>query len=152
MSPSPQTDETAAERINALIKALPPKEGRRSRLGHISIEDFAELLGTTKQRVIDWRSGDAFPDGKNRERLAEVSAGRYRADDFRGPVTAGKVETAARLAALEEEVAVLREALDVARKAQRATLRRLSALEKAAESRPRTQPGGPAKRQAGNGR
>lgn len=100
--------ETVAERIVDLMQSLPPKEGRNSRLGHISIEDFAELLGTSKQRLIDWRKGEGFPDDRNRERLAAVSEGRYEADDFRGPGAAGRREMAVRLEELEAKVASLR--------------------------------------------
>lgn len=62
---------------------LPPPEGRRSRLGHISIDDFAQQIGSTRQRVIEWEGGSAYPDKKNRDRLAAASGGVYRPDDFR---------------------------------------------------------------------
>lgn len=99
--------ESVAGRIAALMKSLPPKEGRKSRLGHISIEDFAALLETSKQRVIDWRNGKSYPDLRNRERLAAVSRGRYVPDDFKGPTTESKASTLARLEALERKVQAL---------------------------------------------
>lgn len=101
MSEREAPPETVAQRVSALIAALPPKPGRKSRLGHISIEDFAELLGTTKARVIEWRKGDAYPDEKNRERLAAVSGGRYTADDFKGP---SATENQDRLTGLEARI------------------------------------------------
>lgn len=100
--------DTVAHRIKKLMESIPPKEGRNSRLGHISIEDFADLIGSSKQRVIDWRKGTSFPDETNRARLEAVSGGRYSADDFKRPTEA---EQQARLEELSGEVEDLRFAI-----------------------------------------
>lgn len=89
----------------AVIQSTPPKEGRQARLEHISIEDFAAMLGTSKQRIIDWRDGTGHPDARNREKLAAASQGRYTADDFKGPTKAQRLDSQAKL---EGEVAVMR--------------------------------------------
>jgi transcriptional regulator with XRE-family HTH domain len=108
---TPGDPETVAERVKAVMQSVPPKEGRNSRLGHISVEDFADYLGTSKQRVIDWRNGSGFPDKTNRERLAAASGGVYSADDFRGPTAAKHSEMTVRLGELEAEAADLRAAV-----------------------------------------
>lgn len=123
--------ETVADRVKSVIESTPPREGRRSRLGHISIEDFADLLGTTKARVIEWRKGTAFPDQTNRDRLAGASGGRYSADDFKGP---SAEENRDLLAVLREEVAALTRALDVSRGEHRKLAQRVGDLEKTART------------------
>jgi transcriptional regulator with XRE-family HTH domain len=111
------------------MQMLPPKQGRNSRLGHISIEDFAALVGTTKQRVIDWRKGNAYPDSRNRVRLAEVSGGVYTPDDFKGPSLPARQAMADRMIVIEEAVADLTTALDVAQQANAEIRERVAALE-----------------------
>lgn len=77
--------ETVADRIRAVIRSLPPKDGRRARIDHISIDDFAELLGAKRSRVITWTKGRGYPNEQYQQRLADLSAGRYTPDDFRKP-------------------------------------------------------------------
>lgn len=72
---------TVAEKIEELIRQTPPLEGRNSRLGHISKEDFAVVLGVSKSALFNWLDG-AEPDPSNRERLAAASGGRYSPEDF----------------------------------------------------------------------
>jgi transcriptional regulator with XRE-family HTH domain len=96
--------ETVAERIRAVIDATPPQPGRQSRLGHISIEDFAKLLGTSSQRVYEWLNTASYPGEKNAERLAEASKGRYTAEQFMRPAPLRTQATARRLEQLEAAV------------------------------------------------
>ena len=77
--------DTPADRIEDLRRHLPPKEGRRSRIGHLSKDDFAELVGASRGRVIAWTTGVAYPEPRYRVRLAELSEGRYQPDDFAPP-------------------------------------------------------------------
>lgn len=118
-------DETVAERIAALRKSLPPREGRKSRLGHMSVEDFAEHLGTTKTRVIAWEKGKAYPDAINRERLSTASEGRFQPESFMQSVEPDPLE------ALEGEVADLTVGLEASRKANNSLRLRVSTLERA---------------------
>ena len=101
MSGGGQDDDGVPERIRQLIDSLPPKPGRRSRIGHISIEDFAELAGVSKGRLIAWMKGEASPDAKNRARLAAASQGRYQAEDFIGREELERGEQRGRLEELE---------------------------------------------------
>lgn len=127
-------NDPVAIRIRELIESTPPRAGRRSRIGHISIEDFAEAIGTTKARVIPWTKGRSYPDEKNRARLAAASGGRYSADDFIPPPESNQDD---HLAELRAEVDELRRELDLSRVAQEALLRRVAGLEKAGRSQSR---------------
>jgi hypothetical protein len=123
--------ETVADRIEAIRRTIPPAPGRRSRLGYISKDDFAELIGTGRTRVIAWTTGQAYPEARYRERLAELSKGRWLPADF-----ARDAAPTDRLAALEAEVERLADALDTAGKAYDRLRARVRALERAAGDRP----------------
>lgn len=101
---------TIAERIDAVQRGLPPKDGVRTRTGYASLDYFAELLGTNRQRIIDWKNGGE-PDLRYRERLAELSKGQFTPDDFARP-RAARAELEARVAELERGSVGSREDLD----------------------------------------
>lgn len=100
---------TPAGRIVALQKSLPPAEGRRSRLGYISLKDLGERIGAGEKTVLRWTKSDTapkpqYPSKAYRERLAELSEGRWTATDFGPPRSdaAERARTAKALDHLEE--------------------------------------------------
>ena len=101
--------ETVAGKIEALRRTIPPPAGRQSRRDYISKDDLAELLEVSRSAVIRWTNGQGYPDERNRVRLAELSGGRYRPEDFqpasRTVEEMGSLER--RMAAVERAVAAI---------------------------------------------
>lgn len=106
MSPRKPKVETPAQRIEAIRRSLPPAEGRRSRLGYLSKDDFADLLGAGRSTVINWTTGKAFPEERYRIELARLSGGQYAPEDFENPQSPGlgKGSLERRLKAVEATV------------------------------------------------
>lgn len=100
-----EAGDTPADRIEALRRSLPPKEGRRSRLGYPSKDDLAEMLGASRGRMIAWTTGEGYPEPRYRIKLAELSKGRYSPEDFAPPSPAALRALAVRQEELEAEVA-----------------------------------------------
>lgn len=97
-------DGTNEERIEAIQRMLPPGPGVNSRTGYASLDRLAELLGTNRSHLIQWKKGTQ-PSRRHREKLAELSGGRYSPDDFARPRPGSRRE----LAALEDRVRALEE-------------------------------------------
>lgn len=97
-------DGTNKERIEEIQRLLPPAAGVRSRTGYASLDELAALLGTNRSHVIQWKKGSE-PSRRHRERLAELSGGRYSPDDFVRRRPGSRRE----LAALEDRVRALEE-------------------------------------------
>jgi hypothetical protein len=97
-----EPEETVADRVKKIRKSIPPRPGVRSRLGYADVDYFAELVGLpNRQRVMAWEDG-AEPLPKYRRRLAALSRGVYRPDDFRTRVS--RAELLRRVEALERRV------------------------------------------------
>lgn len=121
---SERNEESVADRIRAVRESLPPKEGRQSRKGHVSQEDFAPLVGVSRGRIIAWEGGDAYPEPENAERLAELSGGLYTSADFTrsedrrllnhkvGEILQLLMETRALLVEARDEARVERQSID----------------------------------------
>lgn len=136
------TAATPGERIEAVRQATPPPPGRRSRLGYISKDDFAKLIGCSRTRVIAWtRDEDPnYPEERYRIRLAALSNGRFTPDDFRRPDQPGPI--AVRLEQLAAELRNVKDALHVAGLAHDRLAAQVSAMaerEKEREAAPRAQ-------------
>jgi hypothetical protein len=102
--------ETVGDRIEAIRRTTPPPAGRKSRLGYISKEDFADLVGCGRSRIFAWTRTQwpQYPEERFRERLADLSRGRYQPDDFASPddsaVRRAEQRLEPRVAALEEQM------------------------------------------------
>lgn len=119
------------ERIRALRTSLPPPKGRRSRTGELSQADFAKLLGTTRELVSNWERGKQEPQERYRIMLAEISKGTWRPEDFSASDEASPNE----FARLRDEVASLRQSLDLAGEAHDHLKKRVEALEEGGRRR-----------------
>ena len=103
------------ERIEQIRRSLQPPPHRRSRLGYMSVDDFAAMIGTTRQQVMALIYGTSRPNAKNREKLALASGGVFSAKDFLEPrepteleVVHGKIDQLiVRFRAVEKELASL---------------------------------------------
>lgn len=130
MSERAATSVTPAERIELVRQSIAPPEGRRSRLGYISKDDFAALIGCSRTRVIAWTNAENpdYPEERYRVRLAELSGGRFMPDDFRRPDQPGPLAT--RLEQLAKELSNLTKALHVAGLAHEELKGRVEAMER----------------------
>lgn len=104
-------DETIADRIENVRRAIPPKQGVRARVPYASVDYFAELLGTNRQRINDWINKGTEPQPRYRQKLAELSKGRYTPDDFAEAQGGGGISR--RLAELEVQMASVLERQDL---------------------------------------
>lgn len=97
------------DRIEEIRKATPPPKGRKARNPYASKDDFADLLGVSRSRVIAWTHPDnpAYPDAKGREALARLSHGRYQPSDFAPPTQPERGSLARRVSAIEAAVATI---------------------------------------------
>ncbi len=110
---------TPADRIED-VRRMTPSPRAHGRLGHISKEDFAELIGVSRSRIFAWTRADnpEYPEERHRVRLAELSGGRYVPEDFAPPgreptpgtravlerIAESEARLLARIEALEEQL------------------------------------------------
>jgi hypothetical protein len=131
-----EREETNEDRINAIQRLLPPAAGVKTRLGYASLDELARLVGTNRSHVIAWKKGTE-PSRKHREKLAELSGGRYQADDFIvRPVTLLAARSAAlSLDGLAQALRLVEDALDRLTAATADNDERLAVLERLLEQR-----------------
>lgn len=96
---------TVRERIEDVRKHTPPLATRKARRGYISKDDFAVLLGISRSRIYAWTrdTNPQYPEEESRQKLADVSEGRYSPDDFL-PDEGEDEQLDQRIAALERQV------------------------------------------------
>lgn len=121
------------ERILAVRKMLPPKPGRRTRLGYLSGDDLADLLGVSRTRIPVWENGRGHPDPPQRERLAELSGGRFSPEDFE---RRSEPQPLPLIRGLREDVDALTASLAAAEKSVALLTKRVSVLEEKAGDQP----------------
>src|SRR5262245_7596414 len=105
---------TVGECIEEVRRSLPPSPKRsKPRLPYINYDDMAELIGTTRQQLVLWVKGEAYPAAKNREQLALLSGGRFTADNFRVPREPSELaQVMARLDSMESQLVKLTRAVE----------------------------------------
>lgn len=113
--------DSVAERVAALV----------DRFG--SDDKLASELGTTRQRVIAWRMGEAVPGRRNAERLAELEGTDVESWPYRGrrpPPTQPDEEAVALLVQMIREMRDVQDAEVASQEAAReAILRSLRSIE-----------------------